>query len=303
MIYMTVILIIVITYLLARLFYIKNQVKSIKKQLIDINQDKVDKKVTVELLSKDIEELTTEINRNIDIKKECIASKVKFENNLRQTVANISHDLRTPLTSIIGYIQFIKLEDLKEDEKKQYINIALERAKYLEGLLNDFYELSLIDSLDFKLKMEKVNVSRILQEVLVEKYMDFKNRNINPQINIPKENIYIVADKKSVERILENLLSNATKYSKDEIEISLKVENNLVKLKIKNNFLNLTVQDVENIFDRFYMADKSRIQKGTGLGLCIAKGLVDKMNGNMEAKIINDKLNICCSFKKMIEFK
>lgn len=211
----------------------------------------------------------------------------------------MSHDLRTPLTSIKGYIQFLKLDDVSDEESVEYLNIAEQRTKSLESLLNDFYELSLIESQDFEMKFEKINITNILQETLLGKYNDFTRRNLRPNIEIPNENIYIIAEKKSIERIIENLLSNAIKYSIDNVSIYLEVKSNKVLLKITNPVINLSSQDVEKIFDRFYMADKNRSEKGTGLGLSIVKTLVEKMNAVITANIIDDVLSICCEFERI----
>ncbi|MBW9157614.1 HAMP domain-containing histidine kinase [Clostridium sp. FP2] len=297
MIYIIAVLLIIVTFLITRLFYVERGVESITKQLIDINENKRDKKLTIGLLSKRIEALAEEINRIIQVKKQSKANKIKSENDLRQTIANMSHDLRTPLTSIIGYIQFLKLDNISEDEKKEYLDIAELRAKSLECLLNDFYELSLIESLDYELDLQKININKILQEVMLSKYADFMNREIRVNIKIPKENIYIVAEEKSLERVIENLLSNTLKYAKDTVDICLKVENNMVLLRISNIAKDLTLDDAKHIFDRFYMADKTRSDKGTGLGLAIVKGLVQKMNGNITADIIDKTLNIYCKFQ------
>ncbi|GCD08797.1 sensor histidine kinase [Clostridium tagluense] len=297
MIYIIAVLLIIVTFLITRLFYVERGVESITKQLIDINENKRDKKLTIGLLSKRIEALAEEINRIIQVKKQSKANKIKSENDLRQTIANMSHDLRTPLTSIIGYIQFLKLDNISEDEKKEYLDIAEQRAKSLECLLNDFYELSLIESLDYELYLQKININKILQEVMLSKYADFMNRDIRVNIEIPKENIYIVAEEKSLERVIENLLSNTVKYAKDTVDICLKIENNMVLLRISNIDKDLTLDDAKHIFDRFYMADKTRSDKGTGLGLAIVKGLVQKMNGDITADIIDKTLNIYCKFQ------
>lgn len=300
MAYLVVVLLVTVFFLGFRLFYMESQVKSLTNQLTHINETKTNKRITIGLLNKSIEKLAEKINETIEIKLQSEANSVKVENELRQTIANISHDLRTPLTSIIGYIQFLKLEGINEQEKAEYLEVAEHRAKSLEILLNDFYELSLIDSLDYELNMEKLNINKVLEQVVLDRYADFMGRNINPSINIPSENLYIIGEKKSVERIIDNLLSNAIKYAKDVIDISLQVKENGVVLKISNTFTNLTQQDVANIFDRFYMADKMRSEKGTGLGLSIAKGLVEKMGGSINCHIEEDMFNIYCQFKLMI---
>ncbi len=290
-------LLIILVILFARLFYIKKQIKSVTNQLIDINENNIEKKITIGLINPEIEALTKVINDTINMIKQCQASKVNFENDLKQTIANMSHDLRTPLTSIKGYIQFLKLDNVSDEDKKEYLNIAEQRTKSLESLLNDFYELSLVESVDFELNLKKINITNILQETLIGKYNDFINRDLKPDIQIPNENIYIIAEKKSLERIIENLLSNAIKYARDNVSICLEIYRNTVLLKITNTVTNLSSEDVEKIFDRFYMADKIRSGSGTGLGLSIAKGLIEKMNGNIIANMHDDMLSICCEFK------
>lgn len=277
----------------------KKQVISVTNQLIDINKNNIDKKITISLINPEIEALTKVINDTINMSKQCEASKIKFQNDLKQNIANMSHDLRTPLTSIKGYIQFLKLDNISDEERVEYLNIAEQRTKSLESLLNDFYELSLVESQDFELNLEKINITNILQEILLCKYNDFTSRDLKPDIQIPNENIYIIAEKKSIERIIENLLSNAIKYARDNVSIYLETNSNVILLKITNTVVNLSVEDVEKIFDRFYMADKNRSEKGTGLGLSIVKTLVEKMNAVITADINNDVLCICCEFKKL----
>lgn len=297
MIYTVVILLIILLFCIAHLHYNKSQIKKIRNELMDINKEKTDSKVTVGLFDKSIESLTEEINKIIDGRRECEASKIKFERELRQTIANMSHDLRTPLTSIIGYIQFLKLDDISEEEKIEYLNIAEKRAKSLESLLNDFYELSLIDSIDFEVKLEKVNISRMIEEILLEKYADFVNRDLVPKVEMPNNMVYILAEQKSLQRVIENLLSNVIKYAKDSVAISLRVEAKEIIFTISNNVINLTKEDVTNIFDRFYMADKTRSGNGTGVGLAVAKALVNKMEGSIVAELTEEVLSINCRFK------
>ncbi|WP_251861148.1 HAMP domain-containing sensor histidine kinase [Clostridium sp. Marseille-Q2269] len=296
MLYIILILLIISVFLAMRLFYLEKQIDSLIKQLAYINESNIHRKITIGLINKRIETLCKKINEIIDIKNQSEANKVKQEKHLRQTIANMSHDIRTPLTSIMGYIQFMKLDNITEEEKNHYLCIAEKRAKALECLLNDFYELSLIESLDYELDLKRLNINKVLQEIILEKYADFANKNIEPSIEIPDKNIYIIAEEGALGRVIDNLLSNTIKYAKESIKISLKHEDNTVVLTISNIAANLTLQDVENIFDRFYMADKTRTGKGTGLGLSIAKGLVEKMNGNMKADMKNNMFNIYCIF-------
>lgn len=298
MVYLVLILLIILVFFLGiRLFYIEKQIQDLTNQISYINDNNLNKKVTIGLMNKKIERLAEKINEILQNKKISEASKIKLENNLRQTIANMSHDLRTPLTSIIGYIQFLKFEDISDEERKEYLDIAEKRAKVLEGLLNDFYELSLIESLDYELDIKKLNFNRILREVILGKYSDFMSINIKPNIEILEDTVYIAAEERSLERIIENLLSNSIKYASSSVSICLKKEKSYVIMIISNDVENLTEDDVKSVFDRFYIADKIRSGKGTGLGLAIAKSLTEKMDGNIKAYVRNNIFSICCKFK------
>ena len=298
MIIIIAILLIIVIVLFTSLLFLEKQVEAITKQLKDSSKNKTSKKIIIGLLSGRIERLAQAINETIDEKRECQSSMIKLESDLRQTVANMSHDLRTPLTSIIGYIQLCKLDSIKCEERNEYLNIAYERSKALEGLLNDFYELSLIDSLDFQIKLEKVNISKLLKEILLEKYAEFNDRALEPEIKIADENLFIAGDTKALGRVFENLLGNSIKYAKSGISIYLKEEEDMILFQV-SNAAELTSDEAEKIFDRFYMADKTRSGKGTGLGLSIAKGLVEKMKGNITADVGKGKLNIYCRFQRI----
>ncbi len=207
----------------------------------------------------------------------------------------MSHDLRTPLTSIMGYIQLLNNPSLTQEEREGYLEIIEKRSHILRRLLNDFYELSLIDSIDYKMTLEKVNISRILEEVVLGKYTEFSDKGLEPVINIV-DDVTITCDYKALERIIENLLSNMIRYAHTRAEISLEKANNLVILTVRNDSAYKLDEDMDKLFDRFYKGDKSRGSHGTGLGLSIVKGLIERMNGQVSAKINHNLLSITCTF-------
>ncbi|KEI07184.1 HAMP domain-containing histidine kinase [Clostridium botulinum] len=297
MILIICILMIIIIILFIHLMLTKKEIRNIEKQLKNINENNENNKLTISLINKDIEKLGKSINDTLDLKRQSESNNIRLQGQLKKTIANMSHDLRTPLTSIIGYIQFCKLDDIDEKEKNEFLDIAEKRANSLKELLNDFYELSLIESLDYEIKLEKINISRILQEILLGRYSDFLERDLDPKIQIQNDNIHIIGDKKSIERVIENLLSNSIKYAKENLKVYLGIEKETVILKISNTVDHLDSLDVEKIYDRFYMADKNRSGKGTGLGLSIVRSLIEKMNGSIEANKHEGVLNICCRFK------
>lgn len=298
MLWFLVVLVPVVIILLARLLYLKYAIKNVTEQLKNINTNRSDNRVVTELLSKDFEELTKAINDNIEIRKQCEASRIRTENALKTAIADMSHDLRTPLTSIIGYLQFMKLDNVTEEEKEEYVEVAYQRAKVLENLLNDFYTLSLIDSAEYEIDLEKIDLPKLLREILVERYNEFTLSNLTMNFKIPENSVYIIGDKKSVCRVIENLLANVIKYAKDKVEIVVEEADASVILKVGNNTNNLGLEDIDRLFDRFYMADKTRAGKGTGLGLAIAKSLIEKMGGAIKVNMTGDVFSMYCEFKK-----
>lgn len=278
MIFIVITLVIITFIALTRLFSFKNEVRKIVRQLQLYNNRKTNKKIDITLIDQDIEHLGVEVNRLIDLYVMENRKRVLFEKEQRQAVANMSHDLRTPLTSIIGYIQIANNENLSEVEKEELLAIAFDRAKRLERLLNDFFELSVLESTDYELKLQRINLTKLLTEVLVSFYDRFQEKRLEPTIEGLENNVTIFADHSAVTRVIENLLSNTLKHADGNIMIRLEEQNGVASLMITNDALSLTEQDVQHMFDRFYMADQSRSGKSTGLGLSIVKSLMEKMN-------------------------
>ncbi|PAV28289.1 two-component sensor histidine kinase [Virgibacillus profundi] len=297
MLYLVIIISIVAVFLLTRLFALKKEVKKISKQLQIYNNRKTDKKIDMALINKDIENLGLEINKLIDLYVTENRKRVRFENEQKQAVANMSHDLRTPLTSILGYIQMAESADGPEDEKKELLSIAKSRAKRLETLLNDFFELSVIESTDHHLKSERINLRSITIDVLMSFYDRFNENNMEPTIHIPENDIFINSDEAAVIRVIENLISNCLNHSDGNINISLEEKDSTARLMVKNDTHSLTEKDVEHISDRFYMADQSRSGKSTGVGLSIVKSFMDKMNGSLTGHLKDGQLSIVCEWK------
>lgn len=296
MIYIIIILSLLLIFFLTQLLFVKKQIKSITEQLRNYNIGKTNKKIDIILLDKEIESIASEINNLIDLHIQSNAEKKFAERELRQAIANISHDLRTPLTSILGYIQLMEGDEVTEEERNQYLKIAKDRTKRLQILLNDFFELSIIESVDYSLKLESLNINNIVEETIMNLYNQFNEKQIIPSIEIPKEKISIMADESAIKRVIENLATNAIKYSYENVGISLERSKTTVILTISNDIKDLTERDIEFFFDRFYMADKTRSGNGTGLGLSISKSLMDKMNGKLSAELKDSWLYVKCSW-------
>lgn len=295
--YVAISIFLITVFLITRLFSLKKEVKKIIRQLHNYNNRKTNKKMDIALFDKDIESLGLEINKLIDLYVAENRKRVRFENEQKQVIANMSHDLRTPLTSILGYIQMAEEDDVTVDERKELLSIANKRAKRLETLLKDFYELSIIESTDHHLKSERINLRNLTIDVLVSFYDRFHERNMEPTIHMPENDVFIIADESALNRVIENLLSNAIIHSDGNIIIGLEEQDSKVKMIVKNNAYSLTEQDAEHIFDRFYKVDQSRSGKSTGLGLSIVKSFMEKMNGTITGQLSDGELSIVCEWK------
>lgn len=282
--------------MLIKIISYKRQIRDIIIQIKEFKDRKTNKKINIRISDKDIEKLAYEINEYLELYKRNEQEKVAFENTLKQGIANMSHDLRTPLTSIIGYLKLLQNDEIDTEEA---LAVLKNKTNKLYVLINDFFELASVESEECELDITRVNLTNIVQEEILSLYEAFESRGFEPKINILDKPIFIMGDKDSLERIVDNLLSNTLKYAERNIKIDLEEVSDKAVLTISNLCTTLGKEDVVHIFDRFYMADQVRKGQGVGLGLAIVKSLVEKMNGNITAKLEEDELFIICEWKRL----
>jgi signal transduction histidine kinase len=233
-----------------------------------------------------MENLGGELNRLIDYFQNGFERISFLEEERKRMIANISHDLRTPLTSLLGYMEALKHDSaLTTKEKEDFLRITSEKGNALLVLLQDFFELAKLEADDFELNLQQLHLGEIVPEVLFDFYPDFMKAAITPQIKIPDAPVYAKADIICLRRILSNLISNALRYGQDgkEIGITLREEEKLVWIDVWDKGKGISSQDIHHIFDRLYTGEASRNAslQGTGLGLTITKNLVEKQGGQI----------------------
>ncbi|WP_270506785.1 sensor histidine kinase [Paraclostridium sordellii] len=243
-------------------------------------------------LDKDIEFVVSQINYLYDENQKIkVKSNIK-EEEIRRSISNISHDLRTPLTSIIGYIQLIQDENSSYEEKKIYIDIVERRSKNLETLISNFYDLSRLEESNYEFNLQNTNLKSILSQNIAMFYNEFIKKDINPNIYMEDDIKDIVTDKSAVNRIFANLINNIIKHGDGGVRISLKNEGDYIVSEFVNKAPNLKEDDANKVFERFYIGDKSRSNSSTGLGLSVTKSLVEKLEHKIEASIVNNSFII-----------
>ncbi|BDR67890.1 two-component sensor histidine kinase [Clostridium tetani] len=230
--------------------------------------------------------------------KKSVESQVKSERLKSELITNVSHDLKTPLTSIINYVDLLKSEDLSKEDMNVYIQILDKKSKRLKVLIEDLFEASKISSGSIELNIEKVDISEILRQALGEFHEKIESSSLNFKVNMEKGGIYANLDGKKTWRVFENLIGNILKYSmkNSRVYIDLETEGNKAMVTMKNISAYEMDFNTEEIFERFKRGDKARKSDGSGLGLAIAKSIVELQEGNMDIVIDGDL------FKVIIEF-
>lgn len=282
---------IIIVMLFFYIFLLKKEINRISIQVKDVRNKNSNILLHTELGEKNINELIQEINKTlVYIHNEEIQMHSKTE-ELRQMITNVAHDIRTPLTSAIGYLELLQNSSLDNKQKGKYFSIITERLNKLSYLITNFFEFSKIISSSNEIEFKKENLIEILENCIAGFYEDFSKENRQIDFIHDTNRLEINTSKTLMIRIIDNLIINAYKHSKSNLEIAIFQDENNIKLqftnKVENNNLNTDI-----IFEKFYTADDSRTNGNTGLGLAIAKEFVKLLNGEIYALKEGDLLKI-----------
>ena len=287
------VLIALVLFLFVWLLMLKKEMSRIAQEMKE-NEDR--RQLNINLVDGDLQSMIAEVNT---LYEEILQTKIvtmKEEDRIKESVSMISHDMRTPLTSIIGYLQ-VAQKSVDREEVDQNVEIALERAKYLNKLVNDFFEISLIDSEQVEINIEKVNLCEIICEEILAESPEIDRKGLEPSFEQSEENIYVSADREKLVRIIQNLISNAVRYSDKRLEFRVDPEvDGMLDMKIITD--PGAKIDTDSIFDRFVKGDSARSNGGAGLGLYICKGFAEMMGGSIKAAQDEESFTITLSLKK-----
>ncbi|PEF37125.1 sensor histidine kinase [Bacillus wiedmannii] len=283
-------LITVLSFIVIFLLLIRKKIaylKSISKSIHSIAHGELGLKI--EVSGKD--ELA-HLAQNINYMSKELEDKFEYERQLERAkhelITNVSHDLRTPLTSIIGYLDLLKTGQYNSNiQSQEYVEIAYVKSQRLKYLIDELFEYTCLSGVDAKLNLTEVDISSVLGQITGEYLPIFEKEGLNVQKSITEETIPICIDVEKMVRVYENLLINALKYSvkPSELSISLKKIGNKAILKVSNQVKKSPASDPNTLFERLYRGDKSRSsEQGTGLGLAISKRIVELHNGNIYAE-------------------
>ncbi|HIV20253.1 MAG TPA: HAMP domain-containing histidine kinase [Candidatus Merdivicinus intestinigallinarum] len=276
----------------------RKNLKSAVEELRRIRSGQTGRRLRLSSPDRLMERLIAEVNHLLDDQQKAEQAHAQAEKERRDEIANISHDLRTPLTSILGYLQLLQQDSCTPAERQEYLQISENRAKSLQSLLSGFYDLSRLEAGGYALELEPLDPAGILYQMAADYYADFLDAGMEPKLLIPETLPLIYADKQGITRVFQNLTQNALKHGGDYLAISSREEPDYLAVCFSNPAPELTKEDCARIFDRFFTADRMRTGQNTGLGLAIVKALCQKMGGQVSASLENGVLTLETRWKR-----
>lgn len=279
-----------------RFYRLKANLKRAERELRNIEQNPEENRILlISFPDKEADAFLKTMNDYILLtRKERILYKNR-EKELRAQIENISHDLRTPLTAIIGYLELMERDRLCPEDQEA-MEVIERKARSLQSLIGNFYDLSRLEMSDYHLSMEKMDVARFARETTLLSYQQFEQRSLSVELSLGEVPVFIEADAGAMERIFNNMLQNALRYAESFLRISICRKEGQVRLVFENDTAALKESDIPHLFERFYVQERSRTSQSTGLGLTINRLLAEAMDGSVGAELKEGKLRVWYEF-------
>ena len=283
-----IILIETILIILMAAFIIRGfmSLKAIREQLQALKETKRTNAVvrnvtgngTFDGLINDMNEVLVEDKKRIEDVERSMVS-------IRETISELSHDLRTPLTSAGGYAEMLRSISLTEEEKSRYLDVIIERQNTTNHLINQLYYYSRLKTDSVKLENEELDLRKIVTSVIALYYVDFEKQKTEPEVDIDEKKMPVMGDKDGFTRIFSNIISNALSHGEGSYRISLKDTDEGYLFSMTNRASKMTAEDAEKVFERYFTKDPVRTGSNSGLGLTISKTLTERMGGSIKAAL------------------
>lgn len=284
-----IILAVIALFLSVKIYLLKKSMEEIYTDFENCLSEDTNVQISVSSGDKTVIRFAKAINLQLTKLRKIKKQYSDGDRELKEAVTNISHDLRTPLTAICGYLDLIEKQDLPEDTER-YVAQIRNRSEAMKELTEELFRYSIISSMP-ALSYESLSLNRVLEETLLSFEGELKLKGITPDITIPSDAVQRTLDSSAVTRIFSNILNNAIKYSDGDLFIRLQQDGTIA---FSNSAKELSTVEVSKLFDRFYTVDSAR--KSTGLGLSIAKLLTERMDGTITASYEDSMLTITISF-------
>ena len=281
-----IILLILIGYIV-KYKTLKRDISITNKELEEFIKEENFKTLLITTEERNLRALLININKLINVNRQEASLRKENNETINKMLSNVSHDLKTPLTIILGYIEILNRdENLSIEERKDFLSKIYVKGKEVLDLINRFFNLAKLESGDKKIELEKINVTDIVKRSVLTFYDILSKEDISIDIAIPDKSIYALGNKEALERVMINLINNAYKYGREgkylKIELSLKEEKVIIEVIDKGK--GISKDKINKIFERSYIGDEARNKEasGSGLGLYISKKLLEAMKGEIE---------------------
>lgn len=271
------------TILLRKYISLKRNIRHFSQELDKLKDNDYRQPIKVTDFDKDIVELAVKVNEHTDIQRQLGNDYEQRKKQLNTVISGISHDFRTPLTASLGYLQMIEKSGELSQKSAEHLEIVKLKNRYLKELSDEFFELTKLENSDEELNIEEVNLSNILTETILEQYSWIEERKISADFDI-SDGIFINADAHCLMRVLDNLMSNAQKYTADRFGVTLKRETEHITLGVSNTLADSSSLDIKKVFEPFYRM-ASRTTGGSGLGLYVVKLMCNRLEWSVNAEL------------------
>ena len=273
-----------------------SQMKSIRSQVHFISRNDTNKRISFYGKSRSFRKLAKDINEIIDSYDDRHDKILREDKEIKDTLTNMSHDIRTPLTSLKGYFELLDQTD-DPDERRKYTNIIYGRIESLSEILETMFLYTKVSNVNFKISIDPIECSKIILETLFEYYDDFQEKGFEVDVDVD-EGVRILGNEQSLKRIMQNLIRNSLVHGNGEVKLAVKPqEDKTVKISVENLLTEGQNPDPDKVFDRYYKGDASRHTGSSGVGLSVVKKLVESMNGDIKAFVGDGKFRVEISFK------
>ena len=290
------VLTVAVILLLFRLVVMRKNLRIISEELIRNRESGYNRRITVTTLK-----TAAEINRTLDYQQELKNDAERAERSIRESVSDIAHDLRTPMTVIRGNLQLIGLDSSLSEKSREYLDICIEKTDTLKEMADGFFELSVLESYTDTVPLQRLNAVNEIAQFIADHDAVIRQNGLNPDISLPDKTIFIMADQRFMTRMLENILNNIIKYSAGSFRLEVAEGEETVSISFINPAPDLSPEEADFLFLRTYRADRSRTSPGAGLGLYIVRLLAQKQRASAFARVENGELKLTMRFKKAAE--
>lgn len=303
----SIVLAVVCVILLVYIYAMKKQARDMSRELGKTRRNSYNRQLRLALFDKDLNELAVEINRNLDYQKVLKLETEQSRQQLKQSISDIAHDLRTPLTVVKGNLQMLERDESLSPRGAEQLRISRERTDVLREMVDDFFEMSVLESDMEAVELADVDVTAFLMQFVIDHETVIREHGLTPRIELPEKSVFIRANELLLTRMCSNLLNNVLKYARDEFGVALyeakdveddsNTELSEVCVVFSNKVSRDTAFDVEKLFERTYRGDKARPAGGAGLGLYIVKLLANKQGAGVSARMEGESLYMEMRFR------